>query len=118
MDDLLGGALVLGLVLTGVVKLVHDAVFGDTIARLKVAICVIVAVVVVLLISASDFASETVILKKSLASLNVWSQLVIALLVAGVASTIWQTLGAVRNVGENEVKRPTLAPRDDNPTPR
>ena len=100
----LGSAIILGLVVTGLVKLARDFAFGDTRTRITVGICLVVSVAAVLLVAASDFASEQVVLDRPLDSLNTASQLVVALLLAGFASVAWQTLGAVRNVGENEPK--------------
>lgn len=105
----IGSAIVLGLVLTGLVTLVHSVVVGDNAERLKVAICVVVSVVTVLLVAASDFAKDQVVLDRPLASLNFASQLVVALLLAGIASGIWQGLKAVSNVGENAVTKQTVA---------
>jgi hypothetical protein len=109
VTDLLAGAAVLGAVLTGLIKLVHDFIDGDTKTRIKIGACFVVSVVVVLLISASDFASRTVILGKHLDSLNLASQLVIALLATGIAVTIWTTLGQIGNIGENKVDKQTVA---------
>jgi hypothetical protein len=123
MTDLLAGAVVLGLVLTGLVKLVHDAIYGDTQTRVKVGSCVVTGQVVVFLVAASDFASETTILKHRLDQVNVASLVVFGILVAGAATLAWQALGAVRNVGQNEVLRPTIkgnvtiTSTDGHPTP-
>lgn len=102
----IGSAIVLGLVLTGLVTLVHSLVVGDSGERLKVAICLVVSVITVLLVAASDFAKDQVVLDRPLSSLNFWSQLVIALLLAGIAAGIWQGLKAFSNVGENQVDKP------------
>ena len=98
----IGSAIVLGLVLTGLVTLVYSLVVGDTAERIKVAVCLVVSIITVLLVAASDFAKEQVVLDRSLDSLNVPSQLVVALLLAGIAAGIWQGLKAVSNVGENK----------------
>lgn len=94
-------AVVLGLVLTGLVSLVRTVVQGPPADRLKVIICVAVSVVTVLLVAASDFAGDQVVLDRPLDSLNFWSQMVVALLLAGLASVSWQTLRAVKNIGAN-----------------
>lgn len=101
----LSSAVVLGLVVLGLVTLVRSAMAGGD--KLKTAVIVIViAVVAVFLVSASDFASEEVVLDRPLDSLNVWSQLVVAILLAGVASAAWEGLKAVANVGENRTPTP------------
>jgi len=98
----IGSAVVLGLVLTGLVTMVHTLVVGPGPARVKVLVCLGVAVVVVLLVAASDFAHQQVVLDRSLDTLNFWSQLVVAILLAGLASVAWEGLRAVKNVGSNQ----------------
>jgi hypothetical protein len=95
----IGSAIVLGLVLTGLVTLVHSLITGTKDDRIKVLVCLVVSVVAVLLVAASDFAHEQVVLDRSLDSLNFWSQMVIALLLAGIASGIWTGFKAVSRVG-------------------
>lgn len=102
----IGSAVVLGFVLTGLVTLVHSLVLGDNPERIKVGICLVASVVTVVLVAASDFAKEQVVLDRPLASLNVASQLVVALLLSGIAAGIWQGLKAVSNVGQNQAQPP------------
>ncbi len=100
----IGSAIVLGLVLTGLTTLVHSLVVGGKAERIKVGVCLIVSIITVQLVAASDFAKDQVVLDRALNSLNFWSQLVIALLLSGIAAGIWQAFVAVKNVGENQDK--------------
>ncbi len=98
----IGSAVVLGLVLTGLVVLVRSLIYGTNSDRIMVLSCLAVAVVAVQLVAASDFAGEQVVLDRALNSMNFASQLVVSLLLAGIAATAWQGLKAVRNIGENQ----------------
>lgn len=97
-----GSAVILGLVAVGFVSLLKALVWGSTYDRLVAIICVVAAVGAVLLVSASDFASEQVVLNRSLDSLNFGSQLIVALLLSGLASGTWQAYKSVRNIGQNQ----------------
>lgn len=103
----IGSAVVLGLVLTGLVSLTHTLVVGPNGDRVKVAICLAVSIVAVQLVAASDFAAEQVVLNRHLNALNFWSQMVIALLLSGIASGIWLGLKSVSNIGQPMPKYPT-----------
>ena len=98
----IGSAIVLGLVLTGLISLVRNLAFGTMHDRLVVICCLVVSIIAVLLVAASDFAHENVVLDRSLDTLNFWSQMVVALLLSGLASGIWQGFEAVKNVGQNQ----------------
>lgn len=98
----IGSAVVLGLVLTGLVVLARSLIYGTTTDRVVALVCLAVSVVAVQLVAASDFASEQVVLDRALNSMNFWSQLVVALLLSGIAATVWQGIKAVRNIGQNQ----------------
>jgi len=108
----IGSAVVLGLVLTGLVTLARTFVEGPNKSRIVAGLCLVLSVIAVLLVSASDFASEQVVLERSLDSLNVFSQLVVAVLLAGVASGIWEGLTAIKNIGENQKVQQVPTPVD------
>jgi hypothetical protein len=97
----IGSAVILGLVAVGLISLLKSLVWGNTYDRLVAVVCVVASVVAVLLVSASDFASEQVVLDRSLESLNFGSQLIVALLLSGLASGTWEAYRSVRNIGEN-----------------
>jgi hypothetical protein len=97
----LKSAVVLGLVLTGLVTQVVKLVSGDNRERLKVVACLGVAIVAVQLVAASDFASTEIVLERPLNSLNFASQLVVAILAAGVASLTWEIVKRIDGIGEN-----------------
>lgn len=98
----IGSAVVLGLVLTGLVSLAKTVLEGPPKDRRTVLVCLAVSIVTVQLVAASDFAGEQVVLDRPLNSMNFWSQLVVSLLLVGLASFAWQGVKAVRNVGENQ----------------
>jgi hypothetical protein len=101
-----GSAVILGLTLTGLVSLAYSLVTGTTQDRVKAALCLVIGIGVTLLVGASDFASQQIVLDRSLASMNIWSQIVVGILLAGIASGVWQGYAAVKNVGENQVHYP------------
>lgn len=86
----LGSAVVLGLVIVGLVSLVYSLIYGDKAARVKAVVCLVVAIVAVSLVGASDFGHENVVLDRPLDTLNFASQMIVALLASGVASGVWQ----------------------------
>lgn len=98
----LTSAVILGAVLLGLISLVYTLVTGTAQQRVTVAICLAVSIVVVLLVGASDFAHEQVVLNRPLDSLSVISQLLVAILLAGIASAMWETLRAAKNIGANQ----------------
>lgn len=95
----IGSAVVLGLVLTGLVTLAHTLIKGDNDSKVAAGICLVVSIIAVQLVAASDFASEQVVLDRALNDLNFWSQLVVSLLLAGVAAGVWTGFKAVSRVG-------------------
>src|SRR5678815_1807122 len=97
----LGSAVVLGAVVLGLVALARSLIFGTNVDRIVAGVCVVVSVLAVVLVAASDFAHENVVLDRPLDSVNFASQLVIALMLSGFASAGWQALRSVRNIGDN-----------------
>lgn len=121
MEDttqLLAGAVVLGLLVTGLVKLANDLIEGDAKTRRRAGVCIGIGQLGTQLVAHSDFAAGEKVLGRTLDTMNLGSQVVVGVLVAGLAVAAWLALDALRNVGENQVKRPTLSPHDDNPTPK
>ncbi len=106
----IGSAVVLGLVLTGLVVLARSLIYGSNSDRVMVGTCLAVSVVAVQLVAASDFAGEQVVLDRALNSLNFASQLVVSLLLSGIAATVWQGVKAVRNIGQNDNPPPPPPP--------
>ena len=103
----IGSAVVLGLVVMGLVALVHSLVLGTGADRIRVLCCLAVSVVAVVLVAASDFAGEQVLLDHKLSTLNFASQMIVALLLAGLAAAAWQGVKAVSNIGVPMPKYPT-----------
>lgn len=104
----LGSAIVLGLVIMGLVSMVHTLVYGPNSDRVKVGACLGVSFLAVVLVAASDFAHQQIILDRPLDSMNFWSQMVIVFLAAGIASGVWQVgPKAISNIGIPMPKYPT-----------
>jgi hypothetical protein len=81
---------------------VNTLVNGPWASRKVAIIAIVVAVVGVQLVAASDFAETEIVLDRALNSMNFWSQLVISLLAAGIGSGVWQIGSkAVSNIGQN-----------------
>jgi hypothetical protein len=98
----LSSAVIVGLVVIGLVALARSLIYGTMQDRVVAVVCLVLGVGTVWLVGASDFASEQVILNKPLDSMNFWSQLLVGILVGGIASAGWQGYKSVRNVGQNQ----------------
>lgn len=98
----LGSAAVVGLVVLGLVALARSLIYGTNQDRVIAGVSLVVGIGAVLLVGASDFAHEQVLLDRPLDTLNGWSQVLLGVLVGGVASAGWQGVKAIRNVGEND----------------
>jgi uncharacterized membrane protein len=97
----IGSAVILGLVLMGLIDVARTLVEGPNKSRIQVAVVIVVCAVTVLLVAASDFAHEQVVLNRPLDSLNFASQMVIVVLLIGLASAAWKGIKAVSNIGQN-----------------
>lgn len=95
----IGSAVVLGLVIMGLVTLARSLIYGSKQDRVIAITCLVLGIVAVLLVGASDFAHENVVLDRPLDTLNFWSQLVVGLLLGGVASAAWTGVKAVSRIG-------------------
>jgi len=102
----IGSAVVLGLVVMGLVALAHSLVLGTNTDRIRALVCMAVSVLAVVLVAASDFAGEQVLLDHKLSTLNFASQMIVALLLSGIASAAWQGVKAVSNIGQPMPKYP------------
>ena len=109
----LGQAVVLGAVLIGLTQLVMSLIKGPGPSRLVAVVSLVVSIVGVQLVAASDFAETQIVLDRPLNSLNFASQLVIALLAAGTASGLWQIVPkAVKNIGANFDRGQNVPPNE------
>lgn len=97
----ISSAVILGLVVLGLIAIAKTLYEGSARDRIIVAICFLVSLVTVVLVAASDFASEQVVLDRPLSTLNFGSQLVVVILLTGTASAAYEGLKAVKNIGEN-----------------
>ncbi len=99
----LGQAVVLGLVLIGLAQLALSLIKGPNDKRIVAGVSLVISIIAVQLVAASDFASEQIVLDRPLNSMNFASQLVVSLLAAGIASGVWQIgAKAVSNIGQNQ----------------
>ncbi len=68
----------------------------------KIPLAFALGILVVVLVAASDFSHEQVVMNRPLDTLNGASQVVVGLLLGALATGIDQGLKAVRNIGENQ----------------
>lgn len=96
----LTGLVVVGAAILGLVTLARTLVEGPTNKdRLVAVLCLVIAVVAVVLVGASDFAEQEIVLDRPLNSLNGASQALLGILLAGTASAAWTGLKALSLVG-------------------
>lgn len=113
VDFNLAGAAILAATLVGLVSLAKTFAFGTQRERVTAGIVLAVSVVAVFLVAASDFAHTQTVLDRPLDQMNVWSQLVVAVLVAGLGAGGWETLKKVADIGISRDKTPPApAPSD------
>lgn len=105
----LANAAILGAVVLGLVAYAKKLIFGTNQERIVVFSSFVIAVISVFLVRQSVWAKEQIIGGQSLKNLDVWSCFVIVVFVIGIASTAWEVLGAVKNIGQNQVKAPNLS---------
>lgn len=68
----------------------------------KIPLAFVLGILVVVLVAASDFGHEQVVMDKPLDTLNGASQVVVGLLLGALATGIDQGLKAIKNVGQNQ----------------
>lgn len=110
----LSSAVVVGLVLTGLVSLVRTLVQGPNPRRITAGLCFVVSLATIMLVAASDFAHDQMLLNYPLDTLNLASQVVVAILAAGLASAVWEGFSAAKNIGQNQ---PSVAAPDPGMSP-
>lgn len=71
-------------------------------SAVKIPLAFALGILVVVLVAASDFGHEQVVMDRPLDSLNGASQVVVGLLLGAFATGIDQGLKAIRNVGQNQ----------------
>lgn len=106
----LAQATVLVAAIVGLVSIARSVVFGIARERLMAAVVLVVALLAVILTAESDWGNDQVVLGKHLDKLSVVSLILLALILAGNASTLWEVLTSVRNIGSNQVKPPVVRP--------
>lgn len=108
----LGQAAYLSAMLVGLASMAQKLAFGSKRERQITGLVLAVAIGSVFLVGASDWAHDQIVLGKALDEISVASKLTLALLIVGPASAIWQTLGAVANIGQNRLSDDAQALQD------
>lgn len=94
-----GQAAILTFVFLGLVSEAKSLIWGTNKERLTVAMVNVVAVITVFLVATSAWADSQIIGDKNLGALGWSSELLVALVLGGSASGLWQALTAIKNVG-------------------
>lgn len=101
-----GKAALLIATVVGIVKLVRSLVSGSNEDRLTAIVVLGSSIAGVFLVGASVWAHSQVIGEQNLDNLDVASKLLVSLFIAGPATVAWESIKAVRNIGQNEPKPP------------
>lgn len=96
-----GQAAILTFVFLGLVSEAKSLVWGTMKERITVGIVNVVAVVTVYLVATSAWADSQIIGGKVLGDLGWSSELLVAIVLGGSASGLWQAFETVKNVGQN-----------------
>lgn len=96
--DFANAALLIAVVV-GLAQLAKTFLFGTTQQRKVAGVVLAIAIVSVLLVAQSAWGDEQIVGGETLDGLNLVSQLLVAVLLAGGASTVWEVFGAVKNIG-------------------
>jgi hypothetical protein len=99
-------AALLVFVVLALTDFVKAALPGELDPRFTPLLAFVVAAAAVFAVAESDWGDSQVVGDVTLAAMNVWSKLVVAVLLVGGAATADKVLNAVRNVGENQGSRP------------
>ena len=103
-------------VLTGLSQLVKKLVFGTPQER-KIALTVLATcVATVMMVGESAWGNDNLVAGHSLGALDIISRLLVAVVLTGGATTIWEGLGDVSNIGENFRKVQVNIPQTENVT--
>lgn len=97
-----GQAAILTFIFLGLVSEAKSLVWGTNKERITVAIVNVVAVITVFLVATSAWADTQIIGGKNLGALGWSSELLVAIVLGGSASGLWQGLESIRNIGENQ----------------
>lgn len=96
----LTSAVVLAAVVMGLVFLLKTLLPDGVSPKIVAVLCVVVGILAVLIVGASDFAHDQVVLNRPLDSLNLASQILVGFLVGGGAAASYKTLSAISNIGQ------------------
>jgi len=99
-----GQAAILTFVFLGLVSEAKSLVWGTNKERITIAILNVVAVATVFLVATSAWADTQIIGGKNLGALGWSSELLVAIILGGAASGLWQGFDAVKEIG---VPKPT-----------
>jgi hypothetical protein len=101
-----GQAAILTFVFLGLISEAKSLVWGTNKERITVGLVNVVAIITVYLVATSAWADSQIIGGKNLGALGWSSELLVAVVLAGSASGLWQALTKVANIG---VPMPTEA---------
>lgn len=101
--DLANAALLIAAIL-GLSSFVKSLAFGTMKDRIVVGCVLVVGFATTFLVGATSWAHEQVIGKVEMAHMSVADKTLVALFAAGAASAAWETLGALKNIGQNQPK--------------
>lgn len=110
--DLTSAAILAGVIL-GLVTLTNSIVFGTSRERVIAAVVLVISLASVMLVAISDFGHSQVVFTRPLDTMSFPTQVVVAILLAGGASALWEGFKTVRNIGQNQPVPPIAA--DEHP---
>ena len=99
--NLANAALLIAAVL-GLSSFAKSLAFGTKRERITVGCVLAVGIAATFLVGGTSWAHEQVIGNVQMAHMSVADKLLVALFAAGAASAAWETLGAIKNVGQNK----------------
>lgn len=105
----IGNAVLLGAMVLGLVALMKKLIYGTKEERIVVGVVFIAALISVFLLRQSVWASEQIVDGHKLSELDAWSCVVVVVMIASLASSGWEGLTALKNIGQNQVKAPNLS---------
>jgi hypothetical protein len=99
-----GQAAILTFVFVGLISEAKSLVWGTMKERITIGLVNVVAIVTVFLVATSAWADSQIIGDKNLGALGWSSLLLVAVVLGGSASGLWQAFDTIKNVGQNSPK--------------
>jgi len=107
-----GQAALLSFILLGLIDEAKTLVWGTNKERINVGIVNAAAIATVSLVATSAWADEQIVGGKTLGALGWSSLLLVAVVLGGSAGGLWKVLGAVTNIGQNQLTKVQVAALD------